>query len=166
MNGAVISECGLYRYELSRFEKDADPSLPLIGYYGINPSTAGPEIDDHSTRKLMVFTRLYPARGYILGNPFGLRAADVKALRGAHNPVGPDNDHFLHQIIRDVDIHVPMWGNRTKVPKNLRFHFDDLADLLFASGKPVLTFGLTIAGDPMHPLMIGYNTVLQPWVRT
>jgi hypothetical protein len=38
-----------------------------------------------------------------------------------------------------------------------------LMQVLLASGKPVLHFGTTKSGDPLHPQMLGYATPLIPW---
>ncbi len=62
-----------------------------------------------------------------------------------------------------LDVLVPCWGSRTKLPKSLHVHLDRLLEQLVASGKPVLAFGVTGSGDPKHPLMLGYSTKLVPW---
>ncbi len=79
------------------------------------------------------------------------------------DPVGPENARYLREIIEEADILIPCWGNRSKVPNQLRHHFDDLLDLIFDSRKPVKVFGLTKSGDPLHPLMLGYDTPLLRW---
>lgn len=45
----------------------------------------------------------------------------------------------------------------------MRDDFDTVLFMLLASGKPVMHFGLTKAGDPKHPLMLGYDTPLQAY---
>jgi hypothetical protein len=79
------------------------------------------------------------------------------------DPVGPENARYLAEIIAEADVLIPCWGNRDKVPRPLRHHFDTLKELLFASGKPVRIFGLTNGGDPRHPLMLAYDTPIVPW---
>lgn len=103
------------------------------------------------------------ARKYIAGNPFAFRATDVRALSRAADPVGPENEQHIRQIVADADLLVPCWGNRSKLPLALRPRLGALTRVLLASGKPVHVFGLTKSGDPLHPLMLGYDTQLVRW---
>lgn len=157
---AVISPCGLYR---TRLEREIAEVGIVIAFFGVNPSTAGPEIEDQTTMKWRGFAVRNGARKYIAGNPFAYRATDVGELAKAADPVGPDNDVHIGEIIRDADILVPCWGNRTKLPRSLHHHLDLLARRLRSSGKPVKVFGFTASGDPKHPLMLGYDTPLVDW---
>jgi hypothetical protein len=160
---AIISECGTFRY---RLEREVQLSGLVIAYFGVNGSTAGAVENDHTVRKWIGFTRVNGGSRFIVGNAFGYRATDVNALAHAADPVGPENDSHLARIIADADLLVPCWGSRQKLPPRLRHRMDDLRDLLFASGKPVKIFGLSKSGDPLHPLMLGYNTPLIEWPRT
>lgn len=158
---AIISDCGRYRW---RLERELAEHGNVIAFFGVNPSTAGPEIEDQTTMKWRGFALANGARRYIAGNPFALRATDVKELAKASDPVGSENARHLREIIADADVLVPCWGSRTKLPPILRHHLDALARLLWDSGKPVKNFGLTKSGDPMHPLMLGYKTPLCEWL--
>ena len=160
---AVISPCGLFRYRLDRMVDMLGG--PALAYFGVNGSTADGKTDDHTVRKWNGFTRIAGGSRYIVGNAFGFRAKDVRALAAAADPVGPDNDRYLAEIVAEADILVPCWGNRGKVPPRLRPRFDALAELIFAARKPVRVFGFTNGGDPLHPLTLGYDTPLVEWVR-
>ena len=159
---AIISSCGTYRY---RLEREVQARGRVFAYFGINGSTATATEDDHTVRKWMGFTRANGGRRFIVGNAFAYRATDVAALASAHDPIGPDNDQHLAQIIADADVLVPCWGSRTKLPQRLRGRLDSVRDQLFSSGKPVLVLGLSKSGDPLHPLMLAYTTPLSPWAR-
>lgn len=159
--GAVISDCLTYRYRLDRIIDMLGG--PVFGYFGVNGSTATADEDDHTVRKWTGFTARNGGSRYIVGNPFAYRATDVRELATAADPVGPENDFYLRQIISEADILVPCWGNRNKVPKHLRHRFDQLSEMIFGSGKPVRVFGFTASGDPLHPLMLGYDTPLTEW---
>lgn len=160
---AVISPCGLFRYRLDRRVQDKGP---VFAYFGVNGSTADADEDDHTVRKWTGFTRINGGRRFIVGNPFAYRATDVRKLAKVNDPIGPGNSSYLAEIIAEADILVPCWGNRTKVPRSLRFEFDRLERRIRESGKPVRIFGLTKSGDPMHPLMLGYETPLIDWLQT
>ncbi len=157
---AILSPCGLYRY---RLERQIAMEGPVYAFFGINPSTADASVDDATVRKWTGFCKRWGAARYIVGNVFAYRATDVTELAAAANPSGLVNAPHLLDIVRDADILVPCWGNRTKVPKSLQPRLDDVLHMLLASGKPVMHFGLTNSGDPKHPLMLGYDTQLAEW---
>jgi len=162
MNGATISGDGTFRYTL---ERDVHNEGIVFAYYGINPSTADPVIEDQTTMKWRGFTLRNGGRRYIAGNPFAFRSTNVKALAEVEDAVGPLNRHYLDQIIGEADLLVPCWGALSKVPRSLHQYVDRLVMQLFDSGKPIRIFGLTKSGDPKHPLMLGYDTPLIPWER-
>lgn len=159
---AIISSCGIYRY---RLEREVQMYGCVIAYFGVNGSTATATEDDHTVRKWIGFTKLNNGRRFIVGNAFAFRAKDVNELRHAVDPVGIDNDKHITKIIAEADILVPCWGSRHKLHSRLHARLDVVADLLFASGKPVKIFGLTQSGDPQHPLILSYSTPLSDWIR-
>ncbi|TFW13680.1 DUF1643 domain-containing protein [Massilia arenosa] len=157
---AVISRCGMYRY---RLEREVQAHGLVFAYFGINGSTATATEDDHTVRKWIGFTQRNDGRRFIVGNAFAFRATDVAELGRADDPVGPYNDRHLRAIIAHADVLVPCWGSRAKLPVRLHARLDALRDRLLASGKPVRVFGLAQSGDPLHPLMLGYDTPLVDW---
>lgn len=163
---AIISPCGLYRYTLERDVCQPSAHGPIVfAYFGVNPSTADASIDDATVRKWRGFGKRWGATRFIVGNVYAYRATDVRALYTVGDPIGPENDHYLAKIIAEADILIPCWGDRGKLPSHLRGRLNEVTDRLVASGKPVVTFGLTKGGDPMHPLMLGYETPLMAWER-
>lgn len=160
-SSAVVSACRGYRYRLDR---DVQPHGAVFAYFGVNPSTADAIAEDQTTKKWRGFTLRNDGCRYITTNLFGFRARDVRELAIASDPVGPDNERYWHEAIEEADILVPCWGDRAKLPPRLRPQLYRLRDLLFASGKPVKVFGFTSAGDPKHPLMLGYDTPLVDWL--
>ena len=156
-SSAVLSGCETYRYRLDR---TVQPEGIIYAYFGINPSTADALAEDSTTKKWRGFTLRKGGRKYIAGNPFAYRTKSVGVLALAADPIGPDNVRHLAEIIADADILVPCWGSLIKIPRALRPTVEALKAMLLASGKPVMTFGFTASGDPMHPLMLGYDTRL------
>lgn len=159
---AIISDCGKYRYRLERQLKGQwEPwNNDVIAYFGINPSTADAEIDDQTVKKWMGFTCINGGSRFIAGNVFAYRSTDVKMLGKVEDPIGPENAHHLRAIIDEADILVPCWGDSSKLPKHLRHHLDRMILMLTCSGKPVMCFGYTNNGDPLHPQMLSYQTDL------
>lgn len=159
---AVISECGKYRYRLSR---EVQAEGKTFAFFGINPSTADASIDDPTVKKWKGFSLRNGAARFLVGNVFSYRSTDVRALATV---AAEGDEHWPHifKIIEDADVLIPCWGSREKVPPRLRPYIDDLLNEIVSSGKPVFHFGKTASGDPKHPLMLGYSTPLLPWVFT
>ncbi|HEP6287956.1 TPA: DUF1643 domain-containing protein, partial [Burkholderia vietnamiensis] len=157
---AIISSCCGYRY---RLEREIAPTGIVVAFFGVNPSRADASVRDQTDLKWTGFAHRRGARKYIAGNPFAYRSPYVRDLVAVVDPIGPENDAHLAQIITDADMLVPCWGDRGKLPKCLRPRLDVMADMLRASGKPVKVFGLTTGGDPKHPLMLSYDTKLIEW---
>ena len=174
---AVISPCGTYRYRLDRSGLpplsqcilDEGNRHPLAGktvaFFGVNPSTADASVDDATVRKWVGFCRRWGVGRFIVGNVFSFRATDVRDLARVPFQQGPQHFAHLAKIIEDADVLVPCWGNSGKVPQGLRSQFGLMLAWLQRTGKPVMHFGLTASGDPKHPLMLGYDTPLTPWVQ-
>jgi hypothetical protein len=157
---AIFSPDRKYRYRLDR---PVRAHGIVIAFFGVNPSTAAEEVDDQTSRKWFGFSDIHCARKYIVGNPFAYVATAVKDLASATDPVGPMNDTYLAEIITAADWLVPCWGSRNKLPVRLRPRLDLVEHMLRRSGKPLKIFGLTQSADPMHPLMVGYDTELIEW---
>jgi hypothetical protein len=156
---AILSECGRYRY---RLERTVASTGPVYAFIGVNPSTADAELDDATVRKWKGFVSRWGGSRFIVGNVFGFRATDVKALARAADPTGADNAAHLNAIVADADIIIPCWGDRGKLPPRLRPSLDSTLSKLHRSDKPVMVFGFSKGGDPLHPLMLGYATALRP----
>lgn len=155
---AILSPNGQFRY---RLEREVTPlGGHVIGYFGINPSTADATEDDATVRKWIGFTKVMGGSRFIVGNVCAHRATEVGDLANIDLQAVDfelNRTHIL-QIIADADVLVPCWGDRKKAPKWLQAEFDVVLGLLRSSGKPVQHFGLTKGGDPRHPLMLGYDT--------
>ena len=163
---ATLSACEQYRY---RLERQVAPLLndhhePVL-FIGVNPSTADAIEDDATIRKMSGFILRWGFTRFMVGNVFGYRATDVKELADIVDPVGLDNYTHLRQMIKECAVIVPCWGNQSKVPKHLRVQFNVVRSFLLLQAKPVMVFGLTNSGDPLHPLMLPYTTPLQLWSK-
>ena len=156
---AVLSPCGAFRWRLERTLGDGITAA----VFGVNPSTADADLDDHTVTKWRGFGSRLGWGRIIVGNVFSYRATDVKRLAvPGLDLFGPEHRQHQDAIIRDADILVPCWGSRSKVPPSIRPAIDLLWGRLQESGKPVMCWGLTAGGDPKHPLMLGYDTPLIP----
>lgn len=87
---AVISDCGRYRYRLTRKWGEGK----RCGFVMLNPSTADAEQDDPTIRRCMGFARAWGCTELVVVNLFAFRATEPKDMLAADDPVGPNNmDH-------------------------------------------------------------------------
>lgn len=151
----MFSACGRYRPRLERHFGSAGPLYAVIG---VNPSDAGVDNNDQSTKKLIGFVSRAGGRGYLLGNLSDYISTDVRGLAQAVALIGPECDNQIDMIIYQADILLPIWGALAKMPPLLRERAMSVMSRLRASGKPVMCLGLTKCGQPRHPARLGYDT--------
>lgn len=155
---AVISDCGKYRYVLTRGPIGEGP--PAI--WGLaNPSTADADIDDPTVRRVWGFTQRLGHRWFILVNPMAYRATKPEALLDIADPVGPENEAGVRWLAHKYPFatYVVGWGTAIKPP--LLKHAFSFTNWLTAHGATLHCLGRTSAGQPRHPLMLAGDTPLE-----
>jgi hypothetical protein len=157
---AIISPCGAYRYRLER-DGPGDGQTTVIM---VNPSTADASADDATIRKLKGFGIRYEWGRIVVGNLFAFRSTDVRALATAADPIGPDNDGHLMDMLREADRLVVAWGPAGKLPKRLRGRYRRVLEIASLVSRRPMSIGAPAKdGHPCHPLMLPYERQLQPW---
>jgi hypothetical protein len=155
---AVISECGLYRYRLTR---TWDPAVQALGFVMLNPSTADAEIDDPTIRRCVGFARDWGFGGIAVANLYAFRATKPADLWLAADPVGPENDEHLAALFTtpSVGMVVAAWGANARP--------DRVAHVASLPGAITLhALGLTKDGAPRHPLYMPKTAQPQPWAAS
>jgi len=152
---ATISDCGRYRYTLSRIWNE---KLRLILFIGLNPSTADAEEDDPTIRRMTRFALDWRFGGMLVGNLFAYRATDPKDLTECEEPVGRFNNYWLEIMSQKVSIKVACWGAHGTLLKRDK-QVLSMLDSFFI-------FGLNQDGTPKHPLYLPADTGLLPWTTT
>jgi len=160
MSSAIFNRDRTRRHLLVR---DIADKGPVVGFFGVNASTADEEQEDQTTRKWNGFSERNGFSRYMVANPFDLIATDVNELWAHPMPCSRANPRYIRRVLDEAEILIPCWGNRGKLPKQLWPKLEELKQMIFATMKPVLIFGLTQSGDPKHPLMLGYDTPLVEW---
>jgi len=158
--GATFSLDRAYRYRLWR---DWDASKGRCAFIGVNPSTANETDSDHTIAKEVGFAQRWGFGGIVKVNLFGLVSTDVTGLLRATDPVGPDNDDHLSEVISSSKRIVWCWGKHPPRVKSLvakRLFVLSLTEwwVHMQRGKEVGTFGRNGDGSPRHPLMLPYST--------
>lgn len=156
LSEALYSECGAYRYLLSRRWGDGGALL----YVMLNPSTATEERNDPTIERCERRARRLGYGGFAVANLFAYRATDPRDLKRAAHPVGPENDAQLLLAASPARRVLCGWG----VHGAHLGRAEAVEDLLRNAGIALWHLGQTMAGHPRHPLYVGYARAMQPWV--
>lgn len=155
---ARISECGRFRYSLTRHWSDGDALVFVM----LNPSTADATLDDPTIRRCVGFAKREGFAGIHVANLYAFRATDPKDLLTCGDAVGPMNDAHLsllltEQVQRGNPV-VAAWGSWPDRDP------DRVANVLDLGGGRVdwRCLGHTKGGAPRHPLYVRGD---QPLVR-
>lgn len=151
---AVISECGTYRYSLTR---SWDEALLQVCFIMLNPSTADAEQDDPTIRRCIAFARAWGYGSLEIVNLFGLRATDPKALYIHPDPIGRSNDvHIIGAVGRSQQV-IAAWGNHGTLRERGRFVANAIGQC-YCLKK-------TKSGEPNHPLYLSSRLVPEIYRR-
>lgn len=148
---AVISDCGNYRYRLTRW---LSISAPLATFIMLNPSTADAEQDDPTIRRCIGFARSMKCGRLAVANLFAFRATKPEAMRAAADPVGPDNNIFIARLAREKAETggklICAWGAQGKFRDRDR----EVLAILHATPVEPMSLGETTDNLPRHPLYL------------
>lgn len=158
MRTATISPCGLYRYELWR-DTSGFECEGLMAFVMLNPSTADASKDDPTIRRCMDFARRHNCDLMAVVNLFAYRATDPSKLATAADPVGPENNKHLRDVLARADVVVAAWGAHKMVSQAA----ERVALVRRLAGRRLRCLGTTRAGHPRHPLYLPAVAPLTPW---
>lgn len=152
IKNAVISDCGKYRYLLTR-QWEESLLLPQrkcsLAFIMLNPSTADDTIDDPTIRRCMAFARREGYHGIEVVNLFALRSTDpTEVALNQETAVGPDNDNFIRKIALSCGEVVAAWGAWIFARERSR----KVSEML--GGVTIKCLGMNKDGSPKHPLYI------------
>jgi hypothetical protein len=170
--GAEISDCGKYRYVLWR---RWDKTKPRLIFIMLNPSIADAYLDDATIRVCMGRARRMDMGGIRVLNLFAYRATYPAELDVVADPIGPENDHYIerHLGMRDFDgdgrrseMMIAAWGDGGLRKGYHRERWREVVSIICGDmGAALYHIGLTKAGQPKHPLRIGYDVKPTLWMN-
>jgi hypothetical protein len=146
---AVISECGNYRYSLTRIW---DHSKPKVMFIMLNPSTADANNDDPTIRRCICFAKSWGFGGLYVCNLFAFRATKPTDLLEADNPFGDQNIWHIRKLSNEVDTIVCAWGNKLILNKILKNQ--NPYKLLDFAWQKLHYLELSKDETPKHPLYL------------
>ena len=142
-SGAVFSDCRKYRYALWRMWNEHKPIAMIIG---LNPSTAGHTRNDPTITRCISFARSWGYGGVCVTNLFGFRATAPTELKAHHDPIGKENDAWVHEMAKGAAITVAAWGNHGK--------FLNRSLEILPSLDQLHCIKMNKSGEPAHPLYL------------
>ncbi|WP_323765950.1 DUF1643 domain-containing protein [Marinovum sp.] len=154
---AVYSDCGHYRYRLTRVW---DAAAGRLAFVMLNPSTASEKVNDPTIARCEKRARLLGFGALDVVNLFAYRATAPADLRAAEAPVGPENDAYLARACEAADMVLAAWG----VHGAHRARDAEALPLLARAPSKLFTLGLTRHGLPRHPLYVSYAQKPQHFV--
>lgn len=154
-SGAVISECGQYRYRLWRVW---DNTGPRVGFCMLNPSTADAMVDDPTIRRLIGFAKAWGYGGYTVVNLFALRTPKPGILKTHNAPVGDDNNTHISQVASNVNQMICAWGTNGRLMNR-----SDVVFNLISQNTSSMALQINADGSPKHPLYIRSNAMPFPF---
>lgn len=162
-NGAEISEDGLYRYLLWRTQESLPTAKPCV-FIMLNPSTADATIDDPTIKRCIEFARRESCGRLLVVNLFAYRSTDPRKLKDFTNRIGGDNDYYINNMIwkakDEGGIVIAAWGSHgAEYPARV----ERVLDMAKWAEMPLQCFGLTLTGQPKHPLYLRADTPLVPY---
>lgn len=163
---ALFSECRQYRYRLDR---DIG-SGPPIAFLLHNPSTASEIADDPTSKRGIGFARSLGFGRLVFINIWARVATNPKDLWLSDDPVGPDNDHHIGEVAREIvhgaGIFVGAWG-RISPPASKRVaavaRVSRVTGIVYQNGADILAFGTNLNGSPKHPLYLPKDAKPSKW---
>lgn len=153
---ALISNCGLYRYNLARTWGDIWGKR--LCYIMLNPSTADGSLDDATIRICVGRAERMGMTGIDVVNLFAYRSTDPARLYEIPHPISeplqPDlNTQMIEAYARSAAMVICAWGRHGILHERGRIVLSALRSWHIQS----YALRLNKDGSPAHPLRIGYD---------
>jgi hypothetical protein len=118
---------------------------------GLNPSTADEVTDDPTLTRCINFAKSWGYGGVCMTNLFAYRATDPKVMKSQRDPIGAENDFWLHKLANDAGIVVAAWGNDGSYLNRSNMVVEMLPNLHYLK--------MNKSGEPAHPLYLKADLV-------
>ncbi|WP_083341771.1 DUF1643 domain-containing protein [Mycobacterium talmoniae] len=152
---ALFSGDGRYRHMLRRRWGMG----PLVGWIGLNPSTASGHREDATSRRFHSFSAGFGFSGYTVANLYDAVSTDPRRIAYMADPRSPVNDLYLNWLAAVHDLIVFAWGAGAD-PAHARAVASRIWQSRVRRGGSVAVLGWTANGQPRHPLYLRSDTPL------
>ena len=120
--------------------------MPIAMIIGLNPSTADQTRNDPTITRCINFASSWGYGGVCVTNLFGFRATAPTELKAHHDPIGKENDAWVHEMAKGAAITVAAWGNHGK--------FLNRSLEILPSLDQLHCIKMNKSGEPAHPLYL------------
>jgi hypothetical protein len=151
---ATFDPTRTYRYTL---ERGGWGGSGRVCWIMLNPSLADDKKDDATIKKCIGYATRWGRSRIVVVNLFAFIATNPRELKTAKDPVGPDNDHHIIDMVQTSDEIVVAWGD------DGRLFGRDLAVKELLGPVRLMCLGTTKSGAPKHPGRLSYATPLVEW---
>lgn len=154
-SSAVLSDCGCYRYRLTRTWDLAEP--PLV-FCMLNPSTADASKDDPTIRRCIGFARREGCGGIVVVNLFAWRSTHPDLLPVSDSQAeGPENREHVIAAAKGRRVVVAYGAHHRAHPHIVL----PLLETLRWVASGIYCLGTTKSGAPRHPLYVRADAPLE-----
>lgn len=140
--GANFSDDRKYRYALWRIWIE---NKPIVGFIGLNPSTANEHKDDPTIRRVMRYAADWGYGGLYMLNLFAFVTPYPKDLETAPDPQGM-NDYWIEEYRKQCEKLIYVWGSFPQAAARAKEIIER-----YPGGY---CLGKSKMGNPLHPLYL------------
>lgn len=158
VGAAVFSGDRQHRYLLTRRNLGGTGTCCFVL---LNPSTADASRNDPTISRCEGFARRLGFEELWVTNLFSLMTKDPQVLAKSTCPSKPDNEHYLFDAARNADLVIVGWGRHG----GLCGRSSRVLSRMNSDCIDVYTFGITLNGEPRHPLYLPYSSPLRPFTK-
>lgn len=134
-----------------------------ISWIGLNPSTADENQLDPTLRRIKGFSQFLNFNSFNMLNLFAFRATNPKDMLKAEDPIGKDNDFWIHKICKNAELVIVCWGTHPKDFKQEGRLARDLEVQSLINPTDLHCLGFTKDGCPAHPLYLPASADVTPY---
>jgi len=152
----ILSDDGKYRYTLYRDLNNIFGNGEILLFIGLNPSTADAETDDPTIRRVKNYAISFGYSHLLVGNLFAYRATNPCIMELQSDPVGPENDRHLQEMIYGADHVLCGWGTHGTLNNRDR-------EVMEFAWRKARCLSVNSDGTPGHPLYLRKDLTLTPY---
>ena len=148
---ATFSPDRVHRYTLSR---QWNGMQPVCGFIMLNPSTADENYLDPTLTRCLNYAGQWGYGTMLVANIFAFRSTGPEGLLSCDDPIGPDNDRAIMEVVRGSNLVICGWGNTSSVKRLIYPRSEKVLSIIKGIGAKAYALRINKDGTPGHPLYL------------